>query len=143
MCGFLKKFNLLIKSIKDLTAAINNLVKVLKRPPMPGILKLVAIYEDDMLHFKIVLPNPGASDVVSRELTVAIAGGEPVVQVVDGTVLEVSGFSGNDNDSVSADLVDIDDAGNRSEARHGDFVLLDTIPPPKPDTLAVVVESET
>jgi hypothetical protein len=95
-----------------------------------------------MLNFKLVLPAPSAQDVVTREVTVQIAGQEPTVDTLPGEALEMIGLSGNDGDTVSGSLVDIDDAGNRSESRNFDFVLADTIAPPQPGEVSLIVTSE-
>lgn len=96
-----------------------------------------------MLQFKIVLPPPGAADVVGRDLTVVIGSGEPTLQTLDGDALEATGFEGNDNDSVTATLVDVDDAGNHSPPSTAQTTLTDTIPPPAPEALGFVVTGET
>jgi hypothetical protein len=91
----------------------------------------------------LILPAPGASDVVSRELTVRIGTGEPMVAKLQGDVLVYSGYEGNDGDAVEGQLVDIDDAGNRSEARTFSFVLADTIAPAQPGEVGLKVTGET
>lgn len=112
-------------------------------PPMPGPLRLTVISEDrDMLQFKLVLPAPGAPDVVSRELSVKVGEGDAVVQPLAPDALEVVGFEGADNAVVAVSLVDIDDAGNRSEAREQQFTLTDTIAPPQPGEIGLQVTAE-
>lgn len=96
-----------------------------------------------MLTFKLVLPPPGASDVVARELTYSIGGGTTSTEQLDGGATEFGGLVGNDNEPVAVSLVDIDDAGNRSEARSQTFTLTDTLAPPQPGEMGLVIESET
>ncbi len=116
-----------------------------KRPKCPGLISIRVTSEGEngmSLNFTVLLPPAGAADVVKRELTVAIGTGDPVPKELT-TETEVGGFSGNDNDAVAVSLVDVDDAGNRSEARNQTFTLTDTIAPPMPDSIGLRVDSET
>jgi len=96
-----------------------------------------------MLHFRIVLPPPGASDVTARELAYQIGDGEQVIETLEASATELAGLSGNDNDQVVVSLTDIDDAGNRSEPREQTFTLTDTIAPPQPGEMGLIVDSES
>ena len=95
-----------------------------------------------MLEFKVVLPAPGASDVVRRELSVQIGEGAPDVRELAADALESLAYAGNDNDRVIAILVDVDDAGNRSEQRTHEATLVDNLAPPQPGELAIQVTAE-
>lgn len=135
--------------IKKLTKAIRELAEVgrsiLKwlRLGQPGLVFLKVVAKDGkMLNFVLTLPVPGASDVVARELFVSVAGGEPQVQTLDGAALESSELSGEQDNTVIGTLVDIDDAGNRSDARDFSFVLVDNLAPPQPGELGIRVTSE-
>lgn len=97
----------------------------------------------DMIQFKVNLPPKAAPDVVSRELVVVIANGDPDVRVLDAEASEVAGYEGPQDSTVNVSLVDVDDSGNRSEASTVDFVLVDLVPPPMPGELGVVVVDET
>ena len=96
-----------------------------------------------MLNFVLVLPPKSAADVVARQITLQVGTQEVVTVDLDGETLETGEFTGLDNDSVTGSLVDIDDAGNRSEPRDFDFILLDTIAPPRPGELGLRVTGET
>ena len=97
-----------------------------------------------MLHFVITLPPTRAADVVQRELKITI--GDQTEQTVhpELTAAETQEFSGNDNDAVHAELVDIDDATppNRSEPSVLDGVLTDTVAPPQPGQMGIRVTRE-
>jgi hypothetical protein len=123
---------------------INALLKIL-RLRKPGVVFLVyrQNMENDMLKFVFVLPPAGAHDVVNRELSVQIGNGEPQVINVDTSTNESPELSGMENDVVKGSLVDIDDAGNRSEPRDFEMILLDTLAPPKPGELGLRVTEET
>ncbi len=121
----------------------NNYLK--KKLPKPGLVGLSVLSqgEDGMLKFVLTLPEKGASDVVSRELTVSVDGGEPVVFTLAGDVVESQEFEAADGAAVTGTLVDVDDAGNKSEAREFTLVLVDTIAPPQPGEVGVKVVSES
>ena len=116
---------------------------------MPGLIKLQTTYQTQkngdqkMLQFTLTLPPVGAPDVVSRELTTKVGDAEPVVVVLTPDVVEQAGFECEDNAVVTAALVDVDDAGNRSEAREQSWTVVDTIAPPLPGELGLLVTGET
>ena len=118
-----------------------SLIKVLtlKRPGMVFISQREG--EDGMLKFVLELPPKSAADVVSRELRFSV--GEQLFEVMLGAEdVESAEFVGNDNDSVTGTLVDVDDAGNRSEPREFSFVLVDTLPPAQPGEVGLKVTGE-
>lgn len=91
-----------------------------------------------MLRCQLQLPPPGAPDVVLRELTQVINGIQTVLNVEQGYT-----FLAEDGAMVSLSLVDIDDAGNRSEPSPTlTFTATDTIAPPTPGELGVTVIGE-
>lgn len=96
-----------------------------------------------MLEFVITLPPTTTADTVARELVVTVGDSEPAVLAPDITAVESAGLSGSDNAAVHAGLVDIDDAGNRSQASVLDAVLADTIAPPQPGQMGIRVTGET
>lgn len=96
----------------------------------------------DTIKFKVILPELVDADVVSRELTVQVADLPPAVSTVDKLTTEVDGFSGEQNAPVKISLIDIDDAGNRSEPSVLEASLLDTFPPAKPGELSLVETGE-
>lgn len=97
--------------------------------------------EDGMLKFVLVLPEVGARDVVTRELRFMVG---DVAQEVDlaGDAVETAEYTGADNEAVVGTLVDVDDAGNRSDAREFSFVLADTLPPPQPGVVGLKLTGE-
>jgi hypothetical protein len=136
------QYLMLMQNIERLNRTLNKMVKVLRlRKPGPI---FVRVYEgeDSMLKFVLVLPQKGAADVVQRELTVQVGEGDPVVVSLGGDEVESGTFEGEDGDSVSGSLVDVDDAGNKSEAREFSFVLVDTVAPPTPGEVGLKVTEE-
>ena len=97
----------------------------------------------DQIQFSVNLPAKAAPDVVSRELTIVVGGGEPDVRTLGGDVLVVEGLEGDQDATVELSLVDIDDGDNRSEPSTASGVLLDTVAPPQRGALAIEVIGET
>ncbi len=136
------QYLMLMECLQKLNGNLSRIVKILRlRRPGPVFIK-VSQGESTMLKFVLVLPEKGAADVVERELTVQVADGEPVVAVLGGDEVESATYEGEDGDSVSGSLVDVDDAGNKSEAREFSFVLADTIAPPVPGEVGLKVTEE-
>jgi hypothetical protein len=126
------------------TETVKGTATIYDGPPMPGAVKLFTLSqgENKMLNFKLVLPPPSAADVVSVELKTRIGEADEVINQYPPSQAEVDGFSGQDGDVVLVSLVDIDDAGNRSPAREQSFSLTDTIAPPQPGEIGMVVTGE-
>jgi len=122
---------------------VRGTIRVYNGPAMPGLMRVsVSNEERDMLIFDVVLPAVTVSDVVSRELTVAVEGQVPETRSLAGTIDVAVGFKAPQDTNVVLTLVDVDDAGNRSEARVQTVVLADTIAPPLPGELGVNVTGE-
>lgn len=87
------------------------------------------------LVYQLILPPPGAPDVVKRTLKSTVNGVEqPDVDIVSDP-FEVT-FA--DNDSVTLSIVDTDDAGNVSPPSEPfAFTATDTIAPPQPGQVGV------
>lgn len=115
--------------------------KVIKKPGKVS-LSIISQGENGMLKFVLVLPPKGAEDVVKREVTVTVGSVGPNLLTLDGAANETELLDGNDGEVVVGNLVDVDDAGNRSEAREFNFTLVDTIAPPQPGEVGVRVVSE-
>lgn len=132
--------------LTELVALARSILKLLRlRKPGLVYLRVVGEFKKgsvSMLRFKLVLPAPGASDVASRELSIKIGEGEPTGDILPGTALESGEFTGQDGEGVSGELTDIDDAGNRSPARAYAFFLSDTLAPPQPGEIGLVVTGE-
>lgn len=128
--------------LDDLLRALARLVRRYLPPKRPGTPRAILLREDgNVLIYTLQLPPAGAPDVVTRELSVFVNGGETprdVLPASDGMEL-----SFHDNDIVTLVLVDIDDAGNRSEPSPAlNFTAADTIAPPAPGELGVTLLRE-
>lgn len=128
----------------EVARAVFALVRVL-RLRRPGRVFIV-IYEErkmGMLVFKLVLPVVAAMDVVKRHLQVQLGtGAEPQVFELDKNVTETEEFRAPQGTVVTGSLIDEDDAGNRSEPSTFEFTLEDTIAPPQPGQVGLVVTNE-
>tara|TARA_R110000868_G_scaffold277210_2_gene537051 strand:+ start:1068 stop:1580 length:513 start_codon:yes stop_codon:yes gene_type:complete len=125
----------LISVNKGLAENVRDLRKVIGlRTPGLVWLKLVKKLENGMAQYALVLPTPGASDVVVRELVISVNGAESVTQTLQGQPLESEPFDANEDDIISGSLTDIDDAtpANRSEPRLYELVVPDQTAPPQP-----------
>ena len=132
----------IVQLLRDILDVCRLILKVLRlRQPGPVVLQVVS-EEGTMLKFKIVLPPPGAPDVVSRNLSLKIGDAESQSIVLAGTDLETAEFVGAEGSIVSGQLADVDDASNISPARDFSFTLLDTIAPPMPGELGLMVTDE-
>jgi hypothetical protein len=135
----------LIAAIHSLTVEVIRLRKVigLRKPGL--VFVKMTLEGHDMSKFALVLPQPGANDVVSRELTFAINDGEPVTQTLPGSAEESEEFEAVEGDVVTGSLIDIDDAvptPNRSEPSTFELPLTDTIAPPMPGQVGARMVSE-
>lgn len=121
--------------------SLTNIIKLLQLKK-PGLVFISFRQgEDGMLKFVLVLPAPGAPDVVVREVKFSV-GDQAFDLTLAGDLLETPEMSGNDNDQVVGTLVDVDDAGNKSEAREFTFTLVDTLAPPQPGELGFKITGE-
>lgn len=123
------------------------LLGIAEKPlPQPGQPKLHLTKEVGMsLKFTVQLPVvPTPSDIVSQELTVEIAGKQlDVISVgADVTSVENELFVGEDNDEVKLSLAYVDDANNVSPPSEATAILVDTVAPPQPGVLTLVVTEE-
>lgn len=137
-------------AIVQLTAEVRELRKTLKRPRRPGLLKLRITGEKaqdgmDKLQFLIDVPGEATpTDVVSREATVTVGDQLPQSSEVAGSAeAHLGPFEAEEGAAVSVSVVNIDNAGNRSEARVASFVLADTIAPAAPGEIGLRVVGET
>lgn len=128
---------LLLRSINSTCLSILKVLRLKK----PGKVSITMFEGEGMLSFVLTLPERSAKDVVARELTVSVDGVE-TVESLNGDSLESQVYSGLDNVAVAGRLVDIDDAGNRSEPSEFTFVLVDTIAPPAPGQVGLKVTAE-
>lgn len=133
-------------AINRLAAAIERLIP--PRPSMPGILSIRVTSERhtdmaDKLKFVVAVPAADG-DVVKRLLSVELPDGELLEAEVAGKdAVESAEFEVDQDVSVKISVVNVDDAGNKSEPREQTFLILDTIAPAQPGELGVRVVSET
>lgn len=151
---FLRPLLNLIESMKDLTQVIAVLITGVNRLIVeirdlrkviqmrkPGLVfsKMISEGMNGMSKFALILPPPGAADVVTREVVYSINDGAPVTLTLPGTARETEPFEAEEGQVVTGTLVDIDDANpaNRSEPRTFNLSLADTLAPPQPGEVGV------
>lgn len=130
----------LIEDIRKLVIEIHGLRNVIQlRKPGLVFSKMISEGMNGMSRFALVLPEPGAPDVVSREVVYSINDGAPVTLTLPGTARETEPFEAEEGQVVTGTLVDIDDANpaNRSEPRTFNLSLADTLAPPQPGEVGV------
>lgn len=89
------------------------------------------------------LPDDPTNEIASGELTIVVDGGAPDVRAVARDATLVTGLSGPQDSTVELSFVYIDNAGNKSATPStASVVLTDTVPPPNPGALGVVVTGE-
>jgi hypothetical protein len=142
----LKNQETLAQEFKTQIAQLIALVQTNGTKKKPGPVLFIIAGEDpmaDKILFRVVLPEPSAADVTTRELTVDIDGVTQVLTlcVNDTNPLEFSGAQGA---QVCVSLVDIDDAGNRSAAASMmPQQLTDNFAPPAPGDLGFEIIGES
>ena len=104
-------------------------------PPKPGRITLASKKELGMTRFgiKFQLPAPGASDVATRELSIAVNDQPATLTTVPGNTLVTDELTFNAGDLLTVMLTDIDGAGNRSpQSDPFHYTVVDDIAPPQP-----------
>jgi hypothetical protein len=81
-------------------------------------------------------------DVLKRELSVVVNGLVVETKVFPADAVELGTVTVEQDATVELMLVDVDDAGNRSEPATLEFVAVDTLPPSQPGALGVTLVSE-
>jgi len=96
----------------------------------------------DTLTYEIVVAAPAVGDVVSREVTVVVDGlyNEPVSH--PATAVNLGQITVPQDSKVIVSVTDVDDAGNRSDPATLIFTAVDTVPPPVPGSVSVVLVGE-
>jgi len=124
----------------DVIDAINGLAMSCRRPVVWVRFKRK---EPDMaLVYAVTAGAPVDADVVSRELTAVVNGEVLFTQSLDGKATSLGEVKVPQDSSVTLTLVDIDDAGNRSQPAVVEFVATDTIAPVQPGAFGVTVLRE-
>ena len=97
----------------------------------------------DKILFDIALPAPpeGPNDIKALRLTV-LADGQEVTADYDPAATVATGFAATQDSDVHVEAHYVDDAGNLSEPSVLEFVAVDTIAPPAPGALGVLVRGE-
>lgn len=121
-------------------------------PPMPGPVAIRAIREArvsiggiemDMIRFVVVLPDEPTPDVVKREVTVTFADGTSAsVDAMGRAAGDSAEFIGQQDSVVKVSVVNVDDAGNKSEPRVAEFTLVDTFAPAQPGEIGLRATGE-
>jgi hypothetical protein len=118
-----------------------------KRPAAPVLLGVVQLRSDesmaDVLSYTVTAALPVDADVVSRMLTIMVNGEDMGTVDVPVDSTELSVFSAPQDAEVTLTLVDVDDAGNKSEPAVYSFVATDTIAPAQPGGLGVTLTGES
>jgi hypothetical protein len=96
----------------------------------------------DNLRYSVTVAAAVDADVVTRVLTVNVDGiGRDSVEF-SGTATDLGEIVVPQDSYVVLSLVDVDDAGNKSEPATLEFTATDTVPPQQPGALGVSLVSE-
>lgn len=119
----------------------------LKKIARPRRLSFRQIGRDMMANVLVYKVSVGATvdaDVVERQLVVARNGNSSPdeFKVFSADTTDLGEIRATQGDTVLLTLVDVDDAGNRSEPAVLEFVAEDTIPPAKPGEFGVTLVKE-
>lgn len=133
-------------SIDRLCWLVAKLIDQLRNLPDPGPISILVTGEfENMLVFNVPLPaEPEGADIASGELTITIGSAEQQTIATTKGQTEVVGLKGAQDALVTASFAYIDDSGNRSvhPSKIDAVPLKDTIPPPDPGALGIVVTGE-
>ncbi len=98
----------------------------------------------DILTYRVSVGPVVDADVVERQLVVALDNApNGDVKVFSADTTELGEISVPQGSFVSLTLVDVDDAGNRSEPAVLEFFAQDTLPPTQPGSFGVTLVRET
>lgn len=97
----------------------------------------------DVLTYQVSVGLPVSHDVVQRELSFVIDGADPVVSVFSNETTDLGTVNAPEGANVVLSLVDIDNAGNRSDAAVLSFEAVDTLPPAVPGSFGVTLVGES
>lgn len=96
----------------------------------------------DTLTYLVTATAPVDSDVVQRELVVTVNGEVVSTTVFAGSSVDFGTVTVPQDSEVKLTLVDVDDAGNKSQPAESYFVAVDTIPPGQPGAINVTLVGE-
>jgi hypothetical protein len=143
-----KQVKKLEKDFSTRLDAVYAILKALKMKLWVPEAPVVVYYEEESMaqriYFDVRLHLPTDADVVSRLVTIKVTGTDSTVRVLhEGSVdphTEVLGhYWGYEDEVVTVTLVDVDDAGNHSEAVEVSYQLPDLTAPAKPVAPEIVV----
>ena len=112
----------------------------------PGGLRVEEIRSNDMadlITYRVSAGAPVSGDVVSRLVTVVVDDVTQGSTAYGASVVDFGNITVPQDSSVTVFLVDVDDAGNKSEPASISFVAVDTLPPAQPGFLGVTLVGET
>lgn len=122
------------------------LTAMLATGPQTPVVRVVQIRSDttmaDVLTYRVSAPAPVDADVVARLLSVSVNGNDRGTESYDGKTTDFGTVDVPQDAEIIVSLVDVDDAGNRSEPAVLSFVAVDTVPPAQPGALGVTLEGE-
>lgn len=136
----------LAREIRNRFDQVDDRVNDLLLKSRPGPILIIITGEDtmaDLVTFNIILPPVGAPDVVVREITISIENQGNISQNLAADVTCIPDLTGPQNSRVLVTLVDVDDAGNRSEAAQAECFLTDNFAPPSPQQIGFQITNET
>jgi hypothetical protein len=134
-------FGNLSREIATLTSAIRGLA-MSHRKPLVWV-RLSFMEPTSMALVYTVSAGPAVdADVTGRQLTVVVNGEVLSIVELAGSATDLGEVKVEQNSNVTISLVDIDDAGNRSQPAVLEFVATDTIPPAQPGSLGVTLARE-
>lgn len=97
----------------------------------------------DVLTYRVSIAEPTDADVVMRELTVYhLDTNASSVTTFPAAAVDLGEINVPQGSNVAVEVVDIDDAGNRSTPARFEFVAADTIPPSQPGGLSIALVGE-
>jgi hypothetical protein len=117
------------------------LVRLIKTPQI-SVLQIRRIDMSDLLVYKVSAPPPVDHDVVTRELEIIVDGLSDGTKSFAGNTTDLGEIYAHQGAVVTLKLVDIDDAGNRSEPAVLEFAAADTLAPAKPGEFAATLVRE-
>lgn len=99
----------------------------------------------DLLTYSVSVGPVVDADVVERQLTLVVNGAEVPegMKTFSADVTSLGEIVVPQDATVMLTLVDVDDAGNRSEPAVLEFVAADTLPPSMPGSLGVTLVGES
>ena len=137
----------LVAAVNKLTAEVSRLRREVKRLAFVQRRPMVRFFLVDevdgmALVYAVSAGAPVDKDVAVRELSVTVDGVKSPVATFAGDATDLGDLRVEKGAAVVATLVDVDDAGNRSQPAVVEFVAVDTIPPATPSGFAITLVRE-